>query len=186
MIRPSINSSKLMKKVLWLYGLSGAGKTTLSRNAADHFKSLGYSVILLDGDSVRQGVCNDLGYDKADRDENVRRVAHLAKLLCNQNFLIIVALITPLESMRAIARHIIGDELLEFYIQCDYHSCAKRDVKGLYERAERGDVLNVPGKDFLFEIPNNGVHKIDTRTLSVDEATQIIVNAFLTHGVSCD
>jgi len=157
--------------VCWLYGLSGAGKTTISSGVAKRFREENRSVVVLDGDDLRDGLCRDLGFTREDRIENVRRTAELAKLLMAQNVIVLVALMTPQEDMRRLAREIVGGaQFLDVYVKCHFSLCADRDPKGLYRRAAAGSLTRFVGRDFPFEEPALPGLLIDTAELSVHES----------------
>jgi adenylyl-sulfate kinase len=163
-------------RVIWLYGLSGAGKTTLAKQAAVHFRSAGRQVVVLDGDELRTGLCRELGYTEADRFENVRRAAEMAKLLSSQGCWVLVALMTPLRSMRELGRQILGDSLTIIHLRCDHATCAARDVKGLYRQAASGQVTHLPGCDMVFEEATNNELSLDTGTRSQEECLNQLMN----------
>jgi len=164
------------KRVFWLYGLSGAGKSTLAFHVARRLQNAGCPALVLDGDALRLGLCRDLGFQPEDRLENVRRTAELSHLLCSQGHVIISALMTPLESMRRLARSIIGSESFhEVYLRCDYGTCARRDPKGLYARAETGEMKHFPGKDMAFEEPLRPDLVLETDRRSVEECADTLL-----------
>ena len=126
-------------KVVWLFGLSGSGKSTLTTALEHRLFSRGFSTTLLDGDNLRDGLNRGLGFSDADREENIRRVAEVSKLFLQSGVICLNSFITPKESLRELARGIIGAEnLLEIYVECSFETCKKRDVKGLYKRAQEG------------------------------------------------
>ena len=125
-------------KTIWLTGLSGSGKTTLSKELQDLFILHNIQLIRLDGDELRSGLNNDLGFSEEDRSENIRRVAHLSKILNKQGYWTIVALITPLNNQRKLARTIVGENFISVYLNCPLEICEQRDVKGLYKEARKG------------------------------------------------
>ncbi|MBE2284525.1 MAG: adenylyl-sulfate kinase [Prosthecobacter sp.] len=155
--------------VIWLYGLSGAGKTTLAQQAARQLRSDGRQVVVLDGDELRAGLCRGLGYTEEGRLENVRRAAELARLLSCQGVLVLVALMTPQCRMRELAGQILGDVLTTIHLRCDHAVCAARDVKGLYRQAASGQVTHLPGCDMVFEEATNNELSLDTGTRSQEE-----------------
>lgn len=167
-------------KVLWLYGLSGAGKTTLAIAFAKVLNEAMHPTVILDGDSLRLGMCQDLTFSQEDRLENVRRTAELAKLLRKQGFVVVVALMTPHENMRQMARLIIGDHFFkEVFVKCDYAICASRDTKGLYAKAAFGDIRQFPGNDFVFEEPVRSDLILDTATESIPACINSLINQFV-------
>jgi adenylylsulfate kinase-like enzyme len=121
--------------VFWLYGLSGAGKTSLSVECAERIRAAGNPVLVLDGDVLRRGVCRDLGFSDDDRRENVRRTAEMARVAADSGIPVIVALITPQVSMRDLARQIVGTQRFsEIFVDAPFAECRRRDAKGLYAR----------------------------------------------------
>lgn len=162
--------------VYWLYGLSGAGKSTLALEAAKHFRAKGLTVLILDGDQLRSGLSSDLDYSVLSRTENVRRAAELAKLLYGQGCMIFVTLMTPKIAMRVLAKSIVGSAMRLVYIQCDYNTCALRDTKGLYRKAEEKSILNLPGKDMDFEESENESMVINTLDFGLNESKEKLIN----------
>lgn len=156
---------------VWLTGLSGAGKSTLAIALAQHLICNGRACHVLDGDTVRQGLSSDLGFSAADRSENIRRVAEVAKLMNDAGGMVITALISPYRADREIARKIIGaDHFLEVHLAAPIEACEQRDVKGLYKKARAGEVADFTGISAPYEWPLNPVASIDTSVLSVDDA----------------
>ena len=141
-------------KVIWLVGLSGSGKSTLAGNIETVLHQKGYKTYLLDGDNVRLGLNNDLGFSSKDRTENIRRIAEVARLFNEAGIIVLSAFISPLESDRNQARELIGVEnFIEIFVHCPLHICEKRDVKGLYAKARKGLIPNFTGIDAPFENP---------------------------------
>lgn len=140
--------------VIWLYGLSGSGKSTLANQLERRLHEQGQLVKLLDGDNVRSGLNNNLGFSDADRLENIRRVAEVAKLFSTNGTITLASFITPKKELRQLARDIIGDkDFNEVYVKCSFKTCAQRDVKGLYAKAKAGELKQFTGKDSSFEEP---------------------------------
>jgi len=153
--------------ILWFTGLSGSGKTTLSREVDLALSNSGYHTYVLDGDSVRQGLSKDLGFSDADRSENIRRVAELAKLMTDAGLIVLVALISPFRADRALARTVAGDvKFIEVFMSTSLAVCEQRDVRGLYKKARRGEITNFTGIDSNYETPITPELNIDTSTLS--------------------
>jgi adenylylsulfate kinase len=141
-------------KVIWMTGLSGAGKTTLSDALLDEIHRKGYFTKAFDGDEIRKGLNKDLGYTQTDRYENIRRTAEIAKLFCDHGLIVICSLITPTQAMRDMAREIIGsDRFVEVFVNCPLEVCEQRDVKGLYKKARAGLLKDFTGIDSEYEIP---------------------------------
>lgn len=162
--------------VLWYTGLSGAGKSTLSSALDKRLYDLGIRTYLLDGDNIRQGLNQDLGYSKADRTENIRRIAEVAKLFLETGIIVIVAFISPYQHDRELAREIIGTEnFLEIYVQCSLEECERRDPKGLYIKARRGEIAHFTGVTDPYERPENPEIIVRTEEESATEATERIL-----------
>ena len=131
---------------------------------------------MLDGDNIRHGINRDLGFSLQDREENIRRIAEIAKLSRNLGVVTIASFITPTKRLREIVKSIVGDDLLQVYVKASYEACEERDVKGLYAKAKRGEVKQFTGKDSLFEEPDQADLILDTESLSIEEATQQLID----------
>jgi adenylyl-sulfate kinase len=162
-------------RVLWLYGLPSSGKTTLSRAVAATLRSAGQPVCVLDGDELRSGLCADLGFSDADRAENLRRAAHLARLLAAQGFIVIAAFVTPRESHREIVREILRKDVRLIHVACPLSVCEARDVKGLYHRARQQSLSDMTGVQAPFEHPSPDAPRVQTDELSVDAASATLI-----------
>ncbi len=156
--------------VLWMSGLSGAGKSTLAMALQRELFGRNINVYTLDGDNVRNGLNRDLGFSEEERDENIRRVAEVAKLFADAGMIVISAFIAPTNSARAQARDIIGDLFHEVFISADLEVCEARDVKGLYAKARRGEIDDFTGISSPWEPPQNPDLEVDTGALSLDES----------------
>lgn len=139
--------------VIWMLGLSGSGKSTLAKRLEHRLYQLGYLTQLLDGDNLRIGINSNLGFSESERAENIRRTAEIAKLFSESGIIVICSLITPLEKWRKMARNIIGKSYFEVFVDCPIEVCEKRDVKGLYKKARKGDITGFTGIDAPFEDP---------------------------------
>jgi adenylylsulfate kinase len=159
---------------LWLTGLSGSGKTTISSVVAERLKALGYGVEVLDGDMVRQNLASELGFSKKDRDENIRRIAFVAHLLTRNNVIVIVAAISPYRALREEIRQRIGD-FVEVFVNSPLEVCEKRDIKGLYKKARTGLVKNFTGVDDPYEPPLNAEIECKTDQESIIESSTKIL-----------
>ena len=149
--------------VFWLYGLSGSGKSTLAVEMEKRLHKKGTHSVVLDGDNLRSGLNKDLSFSDHDRDENVRRVSEVAKLLSHNGIVVFVSLITPLRKFRENARRIIGDHYFqEVFVRASFGTCQKRDVKGLYAKAKEGLVPSFTGQGSDFEEPENEQFLIDS------------------------
>ena len=153
--------------VLWLYGLSGSGKSTIANEAERALHRDERLTVILDGDNLRTGLNSNLGFSDDDRTENVRRVAETAKLLAGQGMIVFVSVITPMRRHRLMAREIIGPDFHEVYIKADFDTCAGRDPKGLYAKAREGKIGQFTGRDSGFEEPAEAALVLDTRARSV-------------------
>jgi adenylylsulfate kinase len=168
--------------VVWLYGLSGAGKTTLAESLARHLALEAIPAQILDGDTLRRGLCRDLGYDEASRRENIRRAAEVAKLFAESGRVVLAAFVCPLRQMREAARSIVGAEhFMEVYVRASYETCARRDVKGLYASAEKGTILHFTGRDDAFEepLPGSEALVVNTERHGIARCTEEILAALL-------
>jgi len=158
-------------RVIWFYGLSGSGKSTLANALERRLHDEGFTTHLLDGDNVRTGLNRGLGFGDADRAENIRRVAEVAKLFAQAGVVTLCSFITPLRSLRASAREIIGaEDFIEVYVKASFEACAQRDPKGLYAKASAGGVKQFTGRDSGFETPTSDDDAliIDTEVESID------------------
>jgi len=167
------NKEALLKHkslVIWMVGLSGSGKSTLAKALEQDLYEKGHLTQLLDGDNLRTGINNNLGFSDSDRIENIRRSAETAKLFLNCGVVTICSFISPTEEIRALARTIIGEnDFYEVFVNCPYEVCEQRDVKGLYKKARIGELKNFTGLDAPFEHPKNpGLElKTDVKDLEV-------------------
>ncbi|GMA62503.1 adenylyl-sulfate kinase [Alicyclobacillus fastidiosus] len=161
---------------IWFTGLSGAGKSTLANALEQRLYEEGVHTYLLDGDNVRHGLNEGLGFDKESRQENVRRVAHVAKLFTDAGVVAITALISPFRDDRARAREIISsDSFLEVYVQCPVEVCITRDPKGLYERAKSGVIKEFTGVSSPYEPPSSPDIMVNTSEMSINDCIERIV-----------
>ncbi len=167
-------------KVIWLTGLSGSGKTTLAMGIERELQSLGFLTKLLDGDNVRTGISNNLGFSPEERKENIRRIAEVSKLFLNCGIITINCFISPTINIRKQALDIIGKEdFLEIYVNAPVEVCEQRDVKGLYQKAKRGEIKNFTGVSAPFESPLDPFLEIQTYRLSVEESVQKVMKKIL-------
>ncbi|MBF8732754.1 MULTISPECIES: sulfate adenylyltransferase subunit CysN [Pseudomonas] len=167
-------------RVLWFTGLSGAGKSTIANLVERKLHALGRHTYLLDGDNVRHGLNRDLGFTEADRVENIRRVAEVAKLMLDAGLITLVSFISPFRAERDMARSLAGDgNFLEIFIDAPLALAEQRDPKGLYQKARRGELKNFTGIDSPYEPPVNPELHIDTQRESAEAAAERIVEALL-------
>lgn len=158
--------------VFWMVGLSGSGKSTLAKGLENKLFELGYHTMLLDGDNLRTGINNNLGFSAEERQENIRRAAEVAKLFANNGIVTICSLISPTDDIRKMARRIIGDKYSEVFVNCPLEVCEQRDVKGLYAKARNGEIKNFTGIDSPFEAPKNPSIEINTDRMSLDDSLE--------------
>ena len=171
--------------VLWLTGYSGAGKTTISDLLKAALDQVGCNSVVLDGDQLRRGLCSDLGFSDADRTENIRRVAEVARILVNSDVVAIVALISPLRRDREMARaKFEPGRFVEIFVDTPLAVAEARDVKGLYRRARAGQLTQFTGVDSAYEPPLQPEIHIKTVTLSASEAAQYIMRYLVQHRVA--
>jgi len=169
-------------KVVWLYGLSGSGKSTLVTALESRLFAEGFVTTHLDGDNVRDGLNRGLGFSDADREENIRRVAEVSKLFVQSGVICLNSFITPRESLRQLARGIVGEaDLLEIYVECSFETCRKRDVKGLYKRAHEGLVPHFTGKESAFEPPTRPHLVLNTETTPLEDSLETLYSFVLGH-----
>lgn len=157
--------------MLWFTGLSGSGKSTVAIALERELQRRGLLCRILDGDNIRSGINANLGFSAEDRRENIRRIAEVAKLFVDTGIITIASFISPTEDLRSLARDIIGAEnFKEIYISTPLEECERRDVKGLYARARRGEVKNFTGISAPFEAPADPALSLDTSRLSIEES----------------
>ncbi len=160
-------------RVFWLYGLSGSGKTTLAAAFERRLHDENLFVAVLDGDNVRSGLNKDLGFSDEDRSENIRRISEAAKLFVGNGIVTIVSFITPRERFRRLAREIIGeDDFSEVYAKASYETCENRDVKGLYAKANAGQIRDFTGHQSNFEEPKDPWLVLNTETSTPKESLE--------------
>ena len=164
-------------KVLWFTGLSGAGKSTLAFAVEKALFNRGHFVMVLDGDNIRSGINNNLGFNPEDRKENIRRIAEIARLFSRAGIITIAACISPTNEIREMAREIIGkDDYFEVFVSTPLEVCESRDVKGLYRKARDGKINDFTGISAPFDIPFDPDGAVNTIGKSVEECTQVILD----------
>jgi len=165
---------------LWMTGLSGAGKSTLANALEEKLNNLGKHTYILDGDNLRHGLNQNLGFSMEDRNENVRRTAEVARLMVDAGLIVIMGLISPLKAEREHARSLFGKyQFKEIYLSTSLQECEKRDVKGLYQKARAGDFKDFTGIDSPYEEPQAPEIELNTENLTVEQAVEVIVKAIL-------
>ena len=176
------NKLRQRAKVVWLLGLSGSGKSTLAMALENRLFVVGFVTTHLDGDNLRDGLNRGLGFSDSDREENNRRVAEVSKLFLQSGIICLNSFITPKESLRKLVRGIIGaEDLLEIYVECSFETCRKRDVKGIYKKAEKGLVPNFTGRESGFEPPAQPHLVLNTETTPLEQSLETLYSFVLGH-----
>lgn len=166
--------------MIWLTGLSGSGKSTIAIALERELFRLGFLCRILDGDNIRSGINNNLGFTESDRIENIRRIAEVGKLFIDSGIITISAFISPNNNIRNLARSIIGEnDFVEVFVSTPLEVCEDRDVKGLYKKARLGEIKNFTGISAPFEKPENPDVEIDTTSLTVEESVNKIMEVIL-------
>lgn len=170
--------------ILWFTGLSGAGKSTLAHAVEERLYQRGCRTFVLDGDNVRHGLCGDLGFTDQDRQENIRRIAELAKLMLEAGTIALTAFISPFRAERNMARKLVphGD-FIEIYCNCDLSICEERDVKGLYKQARQGQIKHFTGISSPYEIPEKPEISIDTGKNDLDSCVDQVIALLEERGI---
>jgi len=169
--------------VIWFTGLSASGKSTIAGALEQILTQQGYHTYLLDGDNIRHGLCKDLGFSDADRKENIRRVGEVARLGSDAGLIILAAFISPFRSDRRIVRDILPDgQFVEVFVDAPLSVCKQRDPKGLYEKAERGEIKMFTGIDSPYETPATPEVHIDAEALSVAESVNRLLEYLYQSG----
>jgi adenylylsulfate kinase len=163
-------------RVIWLFGLSGSGKSTLAVAAERRLAQEGFVTHLLDGDNIRTGINKGLGFSDADRAENIRRVAEVAKLFMEAGVVTLCSFITPTRGLRTLAAGVLGEDFVPVYVKAGYDTCVKRDPKGLYAKVAAGGVAQFTGRDSMFEEPAAGeAFVVDTEAEAVEASLERLI-----------
>ena len=165
--------------VLWMVGLSGSGKSTIARAIENELHLKGVLTKLLDGDNLRSGINNNLGFSAEDRTENIRRASEVSKLFKECGVVTICSLISPTEEIRKMAKSIIGSDFYVVYVNAPFEVCAQRDVKGLYKKALNGEIKNFTGLDAPFEEPVNPFIELKTNEETLEASKDKLLSAIL-------
>ena len=166
--------------MVWFTGLSGSGKSTIAIALERELQKRGLLCRILDGDNIRSGINNNLGFTEADRVENIRRIAEVGKLFVDTGIITLAAFISPNNEIREMAASIIGkDDFLEIYVSTPITECERRDVKGLYAKARKGEIKNFTGVSAPFEAPSHPALSLDTSVLSVEESVNKLLDIIL-------
>ncbi|RMG69917.1 MAG: adenylyl-sulfate kinase [Nitrospirae bacterium] len=170
--------------LLWFTGLSGSGKSTLAHSVEAKLHEMGIRSYVLDGDNVRTGLNKDLGLSPEDRKENIRRVAEVAKLMVDAGLLVFAAFITPYRESRQFIRETMkGWPYFEIYVKCSIDTCIKRDPKGLYQRALKGEIKGMTGISAPYEEPEEPDLIVETDRLSLEQAVDRVIEFLFEKGI---
>lgn len=171
--------------MVWFTGLSGSGKSTIAMGVERELHKRGILCRILDGDDIRAGINSNLGFSAEDRMENIRRIAEIGKLFVQTGIVTLACFVSPTNDVRRLARDIIGEEdFKEVYVSTPLEECERRDVKGLYARARKGEVKEFTGISAPFEVPENPTLEIDTSCLSLEESVRRVVDMIMKNKVS--
>jgi adenylylsulfate kinase len=161
---------------IWFTGLSGSGKTTIATALEKELHAKGLLTQILDGDNIRAGINSNLGFSEPDRVENIRRTAEVTKLFVNTGIITICCFVSPTEEIRSIARNIIGkDDFVEIFVNTSLETCEKRDIKGLYAKARKGEIKDFTGIDAPFDAPMNPTITINTEEWTIEQSIRRIL-----------
>jgi len=166
--------------VIWFTGLSGSGKTSIAVGLEKALHEKNILTQVLDGDNVRTGINNNLGFSEEDRNENIRRISEVSNLFLNCGIVTINCFVSPTRKMRKIARDIIGeDDFIEVYVNTSLEVCEKRDVKGLYKKARKGEITNFTGIHDPYEAPEKPELEVKTENMTIEESVQKVLDHVL-------
>ena len=169
---------------LWFTGLSGTGKSTLAHAIEERLYYLGCRTFVFDGDNVRHGLCSDLGFSSEDRRENIRRIGEMVKLFVEGGMIAMTAFISPYRRDREWVRLLVGKEnFVEIFCDCSLEICEKRDVKGLYAKARRGEIPEFTGISAPYEVPENPELHLKTDKMSLNDCVDVVVNYLLERAI---
>ncbi len=166
-------------RVFWLTGLSGSGKSTIAHAVEKALFDAGTQAVVFDGDNVRHGLCNNLGFSPEDRQENIRRISEVCKLFVEGGTICLCAFIAPLESDREIIRTVLGEDYREIFVHCPVEVCEARDVKGYYQRARAGIIKNYTGVSAPYDVPQDPDLTVDTAAESLEESVAKVLGYIL-------
>ncbi|MHB8209678.1 adenylyl-sulfate kinase [Mucilaginibacter sp.] len=175
--REIINGHKAV--CVWFTGLSGSGKSTLASHLEEELFNKGYKTYVLDGDNVRQGLSKDLAFTEKDRDENLRRIGEVAKLMCDAGIIVIAAFVSPFIHERTMLRNIMGELYNEVFVDTPLEICEQRDIKGLYKKARRGEIANFTGIGSPYEPPLTAEIRVETKNLSINQSVSLVLENIL-------
>lgn len=167
-------------KIIWLTGLSGSGKSTIAQGLENLFFNKGYFVQVLDGDNIRSGINNNLGFSEEDRKENIRRISEVSKLFLDAGIITICSFVSPTKAIRAIPQALVGaEDFIEIFVDTPLAVCEKRDVKGLYKKARKGEIKDFTGISSPFEAPESPDYIAKTETQTIEETISAVAEFLL-------
>jgi len=167
-------------RVIWFTGLSGSGKSTIAHHLEKRLHEKGFFTMVLDGDNVRTGINSNLAFSAEDRRENIRRIAEVSKLFLNCGVITINCFVSPVRELREMARKIVGShDFIEVYVNAPLEVCEQRDVKGLYQKARKGEIKDFTGIQSPFEPPNHPDLEINTSQLDIEQSVEKALNFIL-------
>ncbi len=170
--------------LVWFTGLSGSGKSTVAHSVEERLHQLGCRTFVFDGDNVRHGLCGDLGFSIEDRHENIRRISEMAKLFINAGVISLTAFISPLRTDRERVRELVGEaDFIEVYCECPIEVCEQRDVKGLYQKARRGEIKEFTGISSPYEAPSKPDVVLHTGSESLEESVSKVLQTLRVRGI---
>jgi adenylylsulfate kinase len=170
--------------ILWFTGLSGAGKSTLANAVNSALFEQGLACYVLDGDNIRHGLCNDLGFSDADREENIRRIGEVAKLFLDAGVVVLTAFVSPFRADRQRARALVGPgDFIEIHCAADLDVCERRDTKGLYAKARAGEIKEFTGISSPYEAPEHPELRVDTGSRSLEESVEQVIAHLQQQGI---
>lgn len=166
--------------MVWLTGLSGSGKSTVAMGVERELHARGILCRILDGDNIRAGINSNLGFSAEDRNENIRRIAEVGKLFVQTGIVTLACFVSPTNDLRRMAREIVGnDDFMEVYVSTPLEECERRDVKGLYARARRGEVKEFTGISAPFEAPLHADVSLDTSVLTLEQSVETLTREIM-------
>ena len=183
--REKLNQHKSV--ILWFTGLSGSGKSTIAHAVEEALYQSGHRTFVMDGDNVRHGLSSDLGFSDADRQENIRRVAEVAKLMLEVGVITLTAFISPFAAERNLVRSLVQNgDFIEIHCLCDLEICEQRDVKGLYKKARRGEIKHFTGISSPYEAPEKPELQLDTGINSLQDCVDNVLSLLKQRSIIAD
>jgi adenylylsulfate kinase len=176
--------NKHMSGLIWFTGLPGAGKSSIAHGVEQKLYKFGIRTYVLDGDNIRYGLNADLGFERQDRKENIRRIVEVCKLLAEAGILVLTAFVSPYAADREFVRNRFAeDNFWEIYVKCTVEECTRRDIKGHYLKAQQGIIKNFTGVSAPYEVPQESDLVIDTESSTLQDSVQMVVDFILSKGI---